>query len=215
MRHTIIVNGVYSTPEVFKLGRALARKAKAYYKYLDTTLNVSHDLPLEVSDEYQTMGHIWQQLISSERRGDYLGGTVQMIPHLTGLIKQWIMEYNRTVTVIGGVVGDLENQAALEATRDMMDKHGAHVIMMAPIIYLKSAGEIKTKPVQHSVRHLSGMGIRPTALCLNTDRKLLKGELKKIALFTSVPESCIFENTTTDEININKLSRLTFNQKHI
>jgi len=215
MKHTIIVNGVYSTPEVFELGRALSRKSKAYYKYLDTTLNVSHDLPYDVSDEYHSMGHIWQQLISSERRGDYLGGTVQMIPHLTGLIKQWIMEYNKTVTVIGGVVGDLENQAALEATRDMMDKHGAHVIMMAPIIYLKSAGEIKTKPVQHSVRHLSGMGIRPTALCLNSEKRLTKNELKKIALFTSVPESSIFENVVTDNKSIDKLYQLTFGKKNI
>ena len=208
MKHTIILCGVYSTPESFKLGRMLARSKKAAYKFLDTSLNVDHELAFDVSTEYHTMGHLWQELIRKERRGDYLGGTVQMIPHMTALIKEWITEHNSTVTVIGGVVGDMENQVAIEAVRDLKDK-GARVIMMAPIIYLRSAGESKTKPVQHASKQLAGMGIRPDALCLDADKSLTLSERKKIAMFTSVSINSIFENITTNQKGLEKLVRLT------
>ena len=195
MTHIIILNGVHSAVDKEGLARAIQQSArgKTDYKYLDPCLNVSK----KVTTEYKTVGHIIAEVLDKERMGDYKGGTVQVTPHITEEIRQWIVktEAKNTVTVIGGNVGDLENQLAIEAVREMTLKEDVRIVMYVPVPYLRAAGEIKTKPVQHSVKELMRMGIMPYALCLKSDMDLRTNEIKKIALFTGVPADRIVWHT--------------------
>jgi len=191
MIHTIILNGVHSAVDKVELARAIQKsvKGKTDYKYLDPCLNVSK----KITTEYKTVGHTIAEVLEKERMGDYKGGTVQVTPHITEEIRNWIVKTRakNTVTVIGGNVGDLENQLAIEAVREMTLKEDVRIVMYVPVPYLSAAGEIKTKPVQHSVKELMRMGIMPFALCLKSDKELGEDELKKIALFTGVPRQRI------------------------
>ena len=195
MIHTIILNGVHSAVDKEGLARAIQQsvKGKTDYKYLDPCLNVSK----KITKEYKTVGHIIAEVLDKERMGDYKGGTVQVTPHITEEIRNWIVktEAKNTVTVIGGNVGDLENQLAIEAVREMTLKEDVRIVMYVPVPYLRAAGEIKTKPVQHSVKELMRMGIMPYALCLKSDMDLRVNEIKKIALFTGVPADRIVWHT--------------------
>lgn len=177
------------------LARAIQQsvKGKTDYKYLDPCLNVSK----KVTAEYKTVGHIIAEVLDKERMGDYKGGTVQVTPHITEEIRNWIVktQVKNTVTVIGGNVGDLENQLAIEAVREMTLKEDVRIVMYVPVPYLRAAGEIKTKPVQHSVKELMRMGIMPYALCLKSDMDLRDNEIKKIALFTGVSKDRIVWHT--------------------
>ena len=140
-----------------------------------------------------TTGRIYQQIIAKERRGGYLGATVQVIPHVTDAIKEFVLEgvdgYDFVLVEIGGTVGDIEGLPFFEAIRQLGNElgpeHSAFVhLTLAP--YIPSAGELKTKPTQHSVKELRSIGIQPDILLIRADREIPENERRKIALFCNV-----------------------------
>jgi CTP synthase len=145
-----------------------------------------------------TTGRVYANVIRNERRGDYLGGTVQVIPHITDEIKRCIIAGADNVDValieIGGTVGDIESLPFLEAIRQMrveLGRHKAIFIHLTLIPYIKTAGEIKTKPTQHSVKELRSIGIQPDVLLCRCDRPLPDNARSKIALFTNVEQRAV------------------------
>ncbi len=145
-----------------------------------------------------TAGRVYENVIARERRGDYLGATVQVIPHITDEIKRLMKTGSEGVDValveIGGTVGDIESLPFLEAIRQMGIElgHGNVLFMHLTLVpYIASAGEIKTKPTQHSVKELRSIGIQPDILLCRADRPVPDAERKKIALFTNVPEEAV------------------------
>ena len=165
-----------------------------------------------------TTGRIYQNVIQQERRGDYLGATVQVIPHITDEIKRCIKEgagdANLALVEIGGTVGDIESQPFLEAIRQMRMELGSEhslFIHLTLVPYLETVGEIKTKPTQHSVKELRSIGIQPDVLICRTDRRLPDNERGKLALFTNVAESAIISAVDVD--NLFRLPRLFHEQK--
>ena len=165
-----------------------------------------------------TTGKIYQNVIQQERRGDYLGATVQVIPHITDEIKRCIKEgaggANLALVEIGGTVGDIESQPFLEAIRQMRMELGSEhslFIHLTLVPYLETVGEIKTKPTQHSVKELRSIGIQPDVLICRTDRRLPDNERGKLALFTNVAESAIISAIDVD--NLFRLPRLFHEQK--
>ncbi|MGA2794860.1 MAG: CTP synthase, partial [Roseiarcus sp.] len=147
-----------------------------------------------------TTGRIYQEIIAKERRGDFLGATVQVIPHVTNAIKEFILEGNDDVDFvlveIGGTVGDIEGLPFFEAIRqlgaDLPDGHVVYVhLTLLP--YIPSAGELKTKPTQHSVKELRSIGIQPDILLCRTDREIPREERRKLGLFCNVRESAVIE----------------------
>jgi CTP synthase len=164
-----------------------------------------------------TTGRIYENVIRKERRGDYLGATVQVIPHITDEIKRCIQEGANGADVamveIGGTVGDIESQPFLEAIRQMGVEQGpSNVVYMhlTLVPYIASAGEIKTKPTQHSVKELRSIGIQPDVLLCRADRMLPDDERRKIALFTNVPVRAVISAVDVD--NIYKIPRLLHEQ---
>ena len=164
-----------------------------------------------------TTGRIYQNVIQKERRGDYLGGTVQVIPHVTDEIKRCILEgagdAGLAMVEIGGTVGDIESQPFLEAIRQMRMELGAGhslFIHLTLVPYIETVGEIKTKPTQHSVKELRSIGIQPDVLICRTDRALPDNERRKIALFTNVDERAIISAVDVD--NLFKIPRLFHEQ---
>jgi len=154
-----------------------------------------------------TTGKIYENVIRKERRGDYLGATVQVIPHITDEIKRCIHEATRGFDValveIGGTVGDIESQPFLEAIRQLRIEHGAQKVLfmhLTLVPYIKAAGEIKTKPTQHSVKELRSIGIQPDILLCRCEEPLPEGERRKIALFTNVPEEAVISAADVDII---------------
>ncbi len=141
-----------------------------------------------------TTGKIYQSVIQKERRGDYLGKTVQVIPHITDEIKSAIRklateDVDVVITEVGGTVGDIEGLPFLEAIRQFaldVGKHNCLYIHLTLIPYLKAAGEAKTKPTQHSVGELRKIGIQPDVLICRTEREMTKEMTDKIAQFTNV-----------------------------
>ncbi|MGK7862352.1 CTP synthase [Falsiroseomonas sp. E2-1-a4] len=146
-----------------------------------------------------TTGRIYSDVIAAERRGDYLGGTVQVIPHITDKIKDVIQAetdgYDFVLVEVGGTVGDIESLPFLEAIRQLANELGptrSLFIHLTLVPYIPSAGELKTKPTQHSVKELLGVGIQPQILLCRCDRQIPENERRKIALFCNVrPESVI------------------------
>lgn len=145
-----------------------------------------------------TTGSIYAEVIRKERRGDYLGGTVQVIPHITDEIKRRIREagngFDVVIIEIGGTVGDIESQPFLEAIRQLRLEVGAGrtlFIHLTLVPYIATAGEIKTKPTQHSVKELRSIGLSPDILVCRSDRALPKSSRSKIALFTNVEERAV------------------------
>ena len=146
-----------------------------------------------------TTGRIYQDIIARERKGDYLGGTVQVIPHVTDAIKAFVLEGNEGVDFvlveIGGTVGDIEGLPFFEAIRQLgqeLPRGGSIFIHLTLVPYIPSAGELKTKPTQHSVKELRSIGIQPNILMCRCDREIPAGERRKIALFCNVrPEAVI------------------------
>ena len=146
-----------------------------------------------------TTGRIYSDVIAAERRGDYLGGTVQVIPHITDKIKAVIQAetdgYDFVLVEVGGTVGDIESLPFLEAIRQLANELGptrSLFIHLTLVPYIPSAGELKTKPTQHSVKELLGVGIQPQILLCRCDRPIPESERRKIALFCNVrPESVI------------------------
>ena len=154
-----------------------------------------------------TTGQIYESVIRKERRGDYLGGTVQVIPHITDEIKTFIRrgagDAEVAVVEIGGTVGDIESLPFLEAIRQMpieLGRGSCCFIHLTLVPYIKSAGEIKTKPTQHSVKELRQIGIQPDVLLCRADRALPEEERRKIALFTSVPVEAVISAIDVDSI---------------
>ena len=154
-----------------------------------------------------TTGKIYESVIRKERRGDYLGATVQVIPHITDEIKHCIHEATRGFDValveIGGTVGDIESQPFLEAVRQLRIEHGAQKVLfmhLTLVPYIKAAGEIKTKPTQHSVKELRSIGIQPDILLCRCEEPLPELERRKIALFTNVPENAVISAADVDII---------------
>jgi len=147
-----------------------------------------------------TTGRIYQDIITKERRGDYLGGTVQVIPHVTNAIKEFVLEGNDGVDFvlveIGGTVGDIEGLPFFEAIRQLgndLPRGHAVYVHLTLLPYIPSAGELKTKPTQHSVKELRSIGIQPHILLCRTDREIPADERRKMALFCNVRESAVIE----------------------
>src|SRR5471032_931557 len=154
-----------------------------------------------------TTGQIYESVIKKERRGDYLGGTVQVIPHITDEIKRFIQrgaaDAEVAVVEIGGTVGDIESLPFLEAIRQMgieLGRDNVCYIHLTLVPYIASAGEMKTKPTQHSVKELREIGIQPDVVLCRADRPLLDGDRRKIALFTNVPPEAVIPALDTDSI---------------
>jgi hypothetical protein len=152
-----------------------------------------------------TTGQIYESVIRKERRGDYLGGTVQVIPHITDEIKQFIRlgagDAEVAIVEIGGTVGDIESLPFLEAIRQMgieLGRDNACFIHLTLVPYIPSAGEIKTKPTQHSVKELREIGIQPDVLLCRADREMPEDERRKIALFTNVGVEAVISAVDVD-----------------
>ncbi len=154
-----------------------------------------------------TTGKIYEAVIRKERRGDYLGGTVQVIPHVTDEIKRCIdaatAGFDVALVEIGGTVGDIESLPFLEAIRQLRIERGQDKAMfmhLTLIPYIAAAGELKTKPTQHSVKELRSIGIQPDVLLCRSEQPLPDGERRKIALFTNVPEKAVISAVDLDNI---------------
>lgn len=171
----------------------------------ETDLDLGHyerflNIPTSQANNITT-GRIYKNVIEKERRGDYLGKTVQVIPHITNEIKDRIQElaknqgYDLIITEIGGTVGDIESLPYIEAVRQMMWEYenDCLVIHLTLIPYLSAAGELKTKPTQHSVKALLELGVQPDILCCRTEHPLDLEIRKKIARFTNVSINAVIE----------------------
>jgi CTP synthase len=154
-----------------------------------------------------TTGRIYENVIRKERRGDYLGGTVQVIPHITDEIKRAIFEatdgFDVGIVEIGGTVGDIESLPFLEAIRQIRTERGpdqALFMHLTLVPYIAAAGELKTKPTQHSVKELRSIGIQPDILVCRSEKPLPDSERRKIALFTNVHEKAVISCVDVDNI---------------
>ena len=154
-----------------------------------------------------TTGRIYQEIIAKERRGDYLGATVQVVPHVTNAIKDFIKDgndgYDFVLCEIGGTVGDIEGLPFFEAIRQLgneLPRGHALYIHLTLLPFIPSAGELKTKPTQHSVKELLSIGIQPDILLCRTDRPIPPEERRKLALFCNVRESAVIEARDVDNI---------------
>lgn len=154
-----------------------------------------------------TQGRVYEDVLRRERRGEYLGATIQVIPHITNDIKQRVYDgaegHDVAIVEIGGTVGDIESQPFLEAIRQLGTEIGrerALFIHLTLVPFLGPAGEVKTKPTQHSVKELRSIGIQPDILICRSDRKLPNNERAKIALFTNVEEKAVISLPDVDSI---------------
>jgi CTP synthase len=154
-----------------------------------------------------TTGQIYENVIRKERRGEYLGATVQVIPHITDEIKNCVRKavkgYDIAMVEIGGTVGDIESLPFMEAIRQMGVEEGRDNVLymhLTLLPYIPTAGEIKTKPTQHSVAELRSIGIQPDVLLCRADRVVPEGERRKIALFTNVEEKAVISAVDVDNI---------------
>jgi CTP synthase len=151
-------------------------------------------------DDNITTGRIYQNVLSAERRGDYLGGTVQVVPHVTNAIKEFIVSGNEdadfVLIEIGGTVGDIEGLPFFEAIRQLgneLPRGDAIFIHLTLLPYITAAGELKTKPTQHSVKELRSIGIQPDILLCRSEKPVPKSDRAKIALFCNVRESAVIQ----------------------
>ncbi|NPA79545.1 MAG: CTP synthase [Thermotogae bacterium] len=151
-----------------------------------------------------TAGQVYLEVIERERQGKYLGATVQVVPHLTNLIKERIKEvakdYDVTVVEIGGTVGDIESLPFLEAARQMGLEESSFYLHVSYVPFVKSVGEIKTKPTQHSVQRLREIGIQPDALVARGERPLTSEARRKLALFSSLPLRAVVSAHDLDNV---------------
>lgn len=154
-----------------------------------------------------TTGRVYEDVLRRERRGDFLGATIQVIPHITNDIKRRVIEgaegYDIALVEIGGTVGDIESQPFLEAIRQLGTEIGrerAFFIHLTLVPFLGAAGEVKTKPTQHSVKELRSIGIQPDVLICRSDRTIPGNERAKIALFTNVQERAVISLKDVDSI---------------
>jgi len=169
-----------------------------YERFVHTTMSQKNNF---------TTGSVYESVISKERRGDYQGGTVQVIPHITDEIKRRIREGAGDAEVvmveIGGTVGDIESLPFLEAIRQMGVEEGHHNVLFIHLTllpYIPTAGEVKTKPTQHSVKELRSIGIQPDILLCRSERPIPEDERRKIALFTNVEQRAVIGAEDVDTI---------------
>ena len=177
----------------------------------ETDLDLGHyerftGVPARQTDNVTT-GRIYSDVIAKERRGDYLGGTVQVIPHVTDAIREFVLsditDEDFVLCEIGGTVGDIEGLPFLEAIRQLGNELGrdrACYIHCTLLPWIGAAGELKTKPTQHSVKELLSVGIQPDILLCRAEREIPKGEKRKIALFCNVKESRVISALDVDTI---------------
>ncbi|HAI74945.1 MAG TPA: CTP synthase [Microscillaceae bacterium] len=179
----------------------------------ETDLDLGHyerflNIPTSQANNVTT-GRVYYNVITKERNGDYLGKTIQVIPHITDEIKRNFLlldrsqKYDIVITEIGGCVGDIESLPFIEAVRQLRWDLGANnviVIHLTLVPYLKSAGELKTKPTQHSVKQLSEAGIQPDILVCRSEQELPKEIRKKMALFCNVSYDCVIEARDSETI---------------
>ena len=167
-----------------------------YERFIDEDLNKYSNL---------TTGKVYWNVLNKERRGEYLGETVQVIPHITNEIKDFIYSVGKksnadvVITEIGGTTGDIESQPFLEAIRQVgleVGSDNAFYIHVTLVPFLRGSDEHKTKPTQHSVKELRGMGIMPNMIVLRCDEPLEENIFKKIALFCNVKDDCVIQNMT-------------------
>ena len=171
-----------------------------YERFIDEDLNKYSNL---------TTGKVYWNVLNKERRGEYLGSTVQVIPHITNEIKDFIYRVGRktgadvVITEIGGTIGDIESQPFIEAVRQISLEAGREnslFIHVTLVPYLSGSEEHKSKPTQHSVKELQGMGINPNIIVLRCDRHLEPSIFQKIALFCNVRQDCVIENITVPNL---------------
>ena len=177
----------------------------------ETDLDIGHyerftGIPATQSDNITT-GGIYSDIIKKERRGDYLGGTVQVVPHVTDRIKKFIShnvkDEDFIICEIGGTVGDIESLPFLEAIRQFSNdtgKKNSLFVHLTLVPYLKASGELKTKPTQHSVKELRSLGIQPDIIICRSEREIPKTERKKISLFCNVPIDNVIETVDVKTI---------------
>lgn len=167
-----------------------------YERFIDEDLNRYSNL---------TTGKVYWNVLNKERRGEYLGSTVQVIPHITNEIKEFVYRVGKqtdadvVITEIGGTIGDIESQPFLEAVRQISLETGREnslFIHVTLVPFLKGSEEHKSKPTQHSVKELQGMGINPNIIVLRCDEPLEQSIFEKIALFCNVKKDCVIENIT-------------------
>lgn len=167
-----------------------------YERFIDEDLNQYSNL---------TTGKVYWEVLNKERRGEYLGSTVQVIPHITDTIKSFVYRVAKktaadvVITEIGGTIGDMESQPFLEAVRQIsleVGRENSMFVYVTLVPYLKGSGEHKSKPTQHSVKELQGMGINPDILVLRCDEPLEPDIFHKIAMFCNVDPDCVLENIT-------------------
>ena len=185
----------------------------------ETDLDLGHYERFLVSKMTQnnnfTTGQVYETILRRERRGDFLGGTVQVIPHVTDEIKRRIAvgagDHDVAICEIGGTVGDIESQPFLEAVRQMRGEIGiqnALLIHLTLVPYIASAGETKTKPTQHSVKEMRSLGLQPDVLLCRSETQIEEDQLKKISLFTNVEERAVVP--LVDVSSVYKIPRLLF-----
>ena len=171
-----------------------------YERFIDEDLNRFSNL---------TTGKVYWNVLNKERCGEYLGSTVQVIPHVTNEIKDFIYSVGRhssadvVITEIGGTIGDIEGQPFIEAARQVsleVGRGNCLFIHVTLVPYLSGSDEHKSKPTQHSVKELQGMGVHPDVIVLRCDRPLEESIFKKISLFCNVPEDCVIENITVPSL---------------
>ncbi len=167
-----------------------------YERFIDEDLNKYSNL---------TTGKVYWNVLNKERRGEYLGSTVQVIPHITNEIKNFVYNVGKhsdadvVITEIGGTIGDIESQPFIEAVRQIsleVGKENSLFIHVCLVPYLRGSDEHKSKPTQHSVKELQGMGVNPDIIVLRCDEPLEESIFNKIALFCNVPKECVIENIT-------------------
>jgi CTP synthase len=156
-----------------------------------------------------TTGRVYQEVISKEREGAYLGKTVQVVPHITDEIKHWMLklgetgDYDVVITEIGGTVGDIEGQPYLEAIRQLRNELGPRNTMISHLTlipYLRAAGELKTKPTQHSVKEMLAHGLQPDAIICRSERPIDADVRRKISLFCNVEEEAVIQMLDAESI---------------
>ena len=171
-----------------------------YERFIDINLNKYSNI---------TTGKVYSSVIKKERRGDYLGGTVQVIPHITNEIKDQVFRAGEAtgadvvITEIGGTVGDIESLPFLEAIRQIKNEVGRNSVMYVHctlVPYIRAAGELKTKPTQHSVKELRSLGIQPDIIVLRTEEQVSKEQKEKIALFCDINEQAVIEMPDADTL---------------
>ena len=171
-----------------------------YERFIDEDLNRFSNL---------TSGKVYWNMLNKERRGEYLGSTVQVIPHITNEIKDFVYRVGRetdadvVITEIGGTIGDIESQPFIEAVRQIsleVGRENSLFIHVTLVPFLRGSDEHKSKPTQHSVKELQGMGIAPDIIVLRCDEPLEESIFRKISLFCNVREDCVIENRTLESL---------------